>query len=311
MSKQFVVVVCGPTASGKTALGVELARALDGEIISADSMQIYKGMDIASAKPSKEEMHGVPHHLMGFLEPFENFSVAQYVTLAHEVISDIASRGKLPIVVGGTGLYINSLIDDISFEHSECDYEYRQELRRTAAEKGNAYLLSMLREVDKQTAHTLHENNLSRIIRALEVYKTTGRTMTELRTLSRAKPSRYNPCMIMPDYDRAVLYERINRRVDIMLASGLIDEAREFLSRGYTSTASQAIGYKELSPYFDGSAPLDECVENLKAETRRYAKRQFTWFNRDDRIHKISVGEGNNFYQLVLTAKNYIKGMEI
>ncbi|MBQ2799622.1 MAG: tRNA (adenosine(37)-N6)-dimethylallyltransferase MiaA, partial [Ruminiclostridium sp.] len=203
MEKQFVVVICGPTASGKTALSVELAKELDAEIISADSMQIYKGMDIATAKPSISERDGVPHHLMDFLDPCEAFSVADYVRLAREKISDIATHGKLPMIVGGTGLYISSLINNIQFEESECDYAYREQLRQLAAEKGNGYLMDMLKEIDPETAASLHENNQSRVIRALEVYKITGKTMSQTQRESRAEPSPYEPCMIALDYDRS------------------------------------------------------------------------------------------------------------
>ena len=210
MDKQFIVVVCGPTASGKTALSVELAKRLSGEIISADSMQIYRGMNIATAKPTEEEKQGIPHYLMDFLDPHDSFSVADYVKAAHGIIADIAARGKLPIITGGTGLYISSLIDNLSFEETECDYAYRDELRKLAQEKGNGFLLGMLREIDPETAEKLHENNLNRIIRALEVYKTTGKTMSEQQRLSRLAPSPYEPCMIQLDYDRETLYDRIN-----------------------------------------------------------------------------------------------------
>ena len=289
MDKQFIVVVCGPTASGKTALSVELAKRLSGEIISADSMQIYKGMDIATAKPTKEEKQGIPHYLMDFLDPHDSFSVADYVKAAHGIIADIAARGKLPIITGGTGLYISSLIDNLSFEETECDYAYRDELRKLAQENGNGFLLGMLREADPETAEKLHENNLNRIIRALEVYKTTGKTMSEQQRLSRLAPSPYEPCMIQLDYDRETLYDRINRRVDIMLAEGLIDEARQFMKQSDYPTAAQAIGYKELVPYFEGKAELCECLDKIKQESRHYAKRQLTWFRRVDGIQWVET----------------------
>lgn len=299
MDKQFIVVVCGPTASGKTALSVELAKRLSGEIISADSMQIYKGMNIATAKPTEQEKQGVPHYLMDFLDPHDSFSVADYVKMVHDRITEIASRGKLPIIVGGTGLYISSLIDNLSFEETESDYGYRDELRTLAQEKGNGYLLRMLREIDPETADKLHENNLNRIIRALEVYKTTGKTMSEQQRLSKLTPSPYEPCMIQLDYDRETLYDRINRRVDIMLAEGLIDEARQFMKQSDYPTAAQAIGYKELMPYLKGESELEPCVERLKQETRKYAKRQLTWFRRDDRIHYIKADGAKSFSQIV------------
>ena len=307
MEKQFVIVICGPTASGKTALSVELAKEFNAEIISADSMQIYKGMDIATAKPSIEERQGIPHYLMDFLDPEESFSVADYVRLAHERIKDIASRNKIPMIVGGTGLYISSLINNIQFEESECDYAYREELRLLAAEKGNGYLLDMLREIDPETAATLHENNQSRVIRALEVYKVTGKTMSQTQAESRAEPSPYEPCMIALDYDREQLYDRINRRVDIMLEMGLLEEAKDFFSKGDLPTAAQAIGYKELSPYFKGEKELKECPEHLKQETRKYAKRQLTWFRKDERIHWIKVDDTVSSREIFENAKNYIK----
>lgn len=307
MEKQFVVVICGPTASGKTALSVELAKELDAEIISADSMQIYKGMDIATAKPSISERDGIPHHLMDFLDPCEAFSVADYVRLAREKISDIAARGKLPMIVGGTGLYISSLINNIQFEESECDYAYREQLRQLAAEKGNGYLMDMLKEIDPETAASLHENNQSRVIRALEVYKITGKTMSQTQKESRAVPSPYEPCMIALDYDRSQLYDRINRRVDIMLEEGLLEEARAFYSREDYPTAAQAIGYKELLPYLKGSEELDTCVEKLKQETRKYAKRQLTWFRKDERIHWIKVTDNTDSREILEIAKKYIK----
>ncbi|MBQ8790737.1 MAG: tRNA (adenosine(37)-N6)-dimethylallyltransferase MiaA [Ruminiclostridium sp.] len=307
MEKQFVVVICGPTASGKTSLSVELAKELDAEIISADSMQIYKGMDIATAKPTVEERQGIPHHLMDFLDPSEGFSVADYVRLAREKISDIVSRGKLPVIVGGTGLYISSLINNIQFEESECDYAYREELRQLAEENGNGRLLDMLREIDPETAATLHENNQSRVIRALEVYRTTGKTMSQLQKESRTIPSPYEPCMIALDYDRSQLYDRINSRVDIMLRDGLIEEAREFYEAEDYPTAAQAIGYKELLPYLKGEQTLETCVEKLKQETRKYAKRQLTWFRRDERIHWIKVTKDTDSREILENAKKYIK----
>jgi len=307
MEKQFVIVICGPTASGKTALSVELAKEFDAEIISADSMQIYKGMGIATAKPSIEERQGIPHHIMDFLDPAESFSVADYVKLAHEKIKDIASRGKIPMIVGGTGLYISSLINNIRFEESECDYAYREELRLLAQEKGNSYLLDMLREIDPATAATLHENNQARVIRALEVYRTTGKTMSQTQEESRTEPSPYEPCMIALDYDREQLYDRINKRVDIMLDMGLIEEAKNFFSKGDLPTAAQAIGYKELLPYLKGEKELSECVEHLKQETRKYAKRQLTWFRKDERIHWIKADDTVSLREIFEKAKKYIK----
>ncbi|MBQ9482688.1 MAG: tRNA (adenosine(37)-N6)-dimethylallyltransferase MiaA [Ruminiclostridium sp.] len=303
----FVVVVCGPTASGKTKLAVDIAREFGGEVVSADSMQIYNGMDIASAKPTEKEKMGIPHHLMDFLDPTEPFSVADYVVMARDVVSDIHGRGKLPVICGGTGLYINSLIDNIEFDDAGSDPVYRAELNSIAAERGNGYVLEMLRKVDPEVASQLHENNLKRIIRALEVYKLSGKTMTEQKAASRLHPSPYEPCMMMIDHPREVLYERIDRRVDMMLEAGLEAEAREFFTHTDYVTASQAIGYKELKPYIDGELGLAECVETLKRETRRYAKRQLTWFKKDSRIEHIFAPKEVKYDEIFINAEKLIK----
>ena len=307
MDKTFIVVVCGPTASGKTKLAVDLALEFGGEIVSADSMQIYKGLDIASAKPTEEEKMGIPHHLMDFLEPTEAFSVADYVAMARAVISDIHSRGKLPVICGGTGLYISSLVDNIEFDDTGSDPAYRAELNALAEEKGNGFVLDMLRAVDPEAASQLHENNLKRIIRALEVYKLSGVTMTEQKRRSRLVPSPYEPCMMMIDHPREVLYERIDRRVDEMVAAGLAEEAREFFTHTDYVTAAQAIGCKELKPYLDGRQSLDECVDTLKRATRRYAKRQLTWFKKDSRIEHISAPKDVKYDKILKIAKNLVK----
>lgn len=302
-----IVVVCGPTASGKTKLAVDLAKEFNGEIISADSMQIYKGLDIASAKPTEEEREGIPHHLMDFLDPRNGYSVADYVIEARRLIADISARGKLPVICGGTGLYINAIVDNIEFDDTGSDHEYRERLKAVAREKGNGAVLEMLREVDPESAERLHENNLSRVIRALEVYHLSGKTMTEIQAESRKNPSPYEPCMLMIDWDREILYDRINRRVDIMLQNGLLEEAREFFTHEDYVTASQAIGYKELKPYFDGEKELSECVEHLKQETRKYAKRQLTWFRKDSRICLISAGETTKYDEILKNAEKIIK----
>lgn len=290
--KIFTAVICGPTASGKTALGVRLAKKLDGEIISADSMQIYEGMDIASAKPSKDEMEGIPHHMMGFLPPSEAFSVADYVVRAGKCIYDIHDRGKFPIIVGGTGLYISSLINNIKFDDTGIDYAFREQARKIAEEKGNEVLWDELNEIDPITASRLHHNNLNRIIRALEVYRISGKTISLSQQESRREESPYTACFIMPDFSREVLYSRINKRVDIMLEQGLLEEAREFFSHNDYVTAAQAIGYKELKPYFEKEKNLEECVEKLKQATRNYAKRQLTWFNKMENLNKIPSNNG-------------------
>ena len=302
-----IIVVCGATASGKTALAVELAKIYGGEIISADSMQIYTDMDIASAKATPEEQQGIPHHLLGFLKPSESFSVADYVRLANECARDIFSRGKTPIICGGTGPYISSFVDNITFDDSRCDYEFREEMERFARENGNGALLEKLRKVDPETAETLHENNVGRIIRALEVYKTTGHTISYAKKMSRANPSPYDFIMLTIEYaDRSVLYKRIDRRVDAMMERGLLEEARSCFGQPNRPTAAQAIGCKELYPYFRGEKSLDDCVEELKLRTRQYAKRQLTWFRRDKRIRSVVVDEGDTLESIVDKAKEII-----
>lgn len=302
-----IIVVCGPTASGKTALAVELAKIYGGEVISADSMQIYTDMDIASAKATPEERQGIPHHLLGFLDPSESFSVADYVKLCGEAVRDIVSRGKTPIICGGTGLYISSFVDNLTFDDSRTDFSFRDEMRKFAEENGNAALLEKLRRVDPETASELHENNVGRVIRALEVYRTTGHTISEAKKMSRQAPSPYEFIMLSIDYeDRTVLHERINRRVDLMMHEGLLEEARRCFEQPDRPTAAQAIGCKELYPYFRGEKTLGECVEELKLRTRQYAKRQMTWFRRDDRIRHIKVEKGDGLDDIVAKAREII-----
>ncbi len=302
-----VIVVCGPTASGKTALAVELAKLYNGEVISADSMQIYTDMNIASAKAAPEEQQGIPHHLMGFLDPSESFSVADFVKLCDEAVRDILSRGKTPIICGGTGLYISSFVDNIAFDDSKQDPEFRERMRRFAEENGAAALLERLRSVDPETAAALHENNIGRIIRALEVYETTGHTISQAKAMSRGTPSPYEFIMMTIDFeDRERLRERINRRVDIMMENGLLDEARECFAQPNRPTAAQAIGIKELYPYLRGERELSDCVEELKLRTRQYAKRQMTWFRRDKRISHIIVGENDGLPEILEKAKRII-----
>ena len=282
-----VLAVVGPTASGKTALAVELAKRLGGEIVSADSMQIYKGMDIASAKPTEAEKQGIPHHMMDFLPPETPYSVAEYVKAARACILEIHKRQKLPILVGGTGLYVDSLLTDTQFIETETDFDLRARLETEFDALGGEKMLEKLATFDSDTAARLHPNNRKRIIRAFEVYTLTGKTMTEALAASREKPSPFTPCYIGIAYEnREILYDRINRRVDIMLENGLLAEARAFF-QGTPDTAAQAIGYKELKPYLDGVLSLDEAVENLKRATRNYAKRQITWFKRNPQIHWI------------------------
>ena len=286
MKKIPVIAVVGPTASGKTSLSIEIAKRFRGQVVSADSMQIYEKMNIATAKPTDDEMQGVPHHLIGFQPIDKKFSVAEYVTLAKECIEKIHNQGDLPVVAGGTGLYVDSLLQNIQFSKEEGNNELRNELTEMFDQKGAEFMLEALREIDPQTAEKLHLNDKSRIIRALEIYKATGKTMTEQKILSREEESPFDVLYIGINYrDRNVLYDRINRRVDIMVENGLLDEAKDFYNIDADKTACQAIGYKELAPYFNGEKSLEDCLESLKIETRHYAKRQLTWFRKNENIN--------------------------
>lgn len=287
-----IVSVVGPTASGKTRLAVDICKAIDGEVVSCDSMQIYKNMNIATAKPDADEMDGIPHHMMDFLSPDQKFSVASYCEKAKKCIEDINDRGNVPVITGGTGLYYSSLVDNVSFSDETDDTSLREELTQRLKSDGAQALLDELYKIDPQTAQQLHPNNSGRIVRALEVYYKSGMTMSEQKRLSRLGDKMYNCKAIGLDAkDRQFLYDRINRRVDDMLSRGLLEEAKRFLAENPGKTSGQAIGYKELRPYFEGQLTLDEAVENLKMETRRYAKRQLTWFRRDKRINWLYIDE--------------------
>lgn len=303
-----VISIVGPTASGKTKLAVKLAQRFNGEIVSADSMQIYKGMQIATAKPTVAETEGIKHHLIDFVSPDEIYSVAMFVKDASRCIADINSRGKLPFIVGGTGLYVDSLLNNITFSEEQRDEKISLELYKIYEEQGIDKLLEMLSEFDIDSANRLKaERNPKRIIRAIEFYKTTGITITEQNEKSKLVKSPYNPIKIGINFkDRAKLYERINKRVDLMLENGLVDEAKDVLSNKLSFTSVKAIGYKELKPYFNGEKTLDECVEKLKMETRRYAKRQITWFKRDLDINWLYADEYNSFEELLANAVEII-----
>lgn len=273
--KKKIIVVAGATASGKTALGIALAQAVNGEIISADSMQVYKGMPIATAAPTAEEQQAVPHHLVAFLEPSESFSVARWCDLARAKIDEILSRNHIPIIVGGTGLFIDSLADNIIFEEILVDNALRQRLM----EKSEDDLYNELMELDPKAAEDIHKNNKKRVVRALELYYA-GSSKTQQNINSRKTQSPYEVLYFFINYrDRQKLYDRINKRVDMMLDLGIMDEARDCMDK-YTGTSAQAIGHKELMPYLKGADSLENCVNKLKQETRRYAKRQITWFKR-------------------------------
>lgn len=284
--KKKILVIGGPTAVGKTELSIDLAKRLNGEIISADSMQIYKYMDIGSAKISKEEMNGVVHHLIDVVDPSINFSVADYKEQGEKAIKEIISRGKLPIIVGGTGLYINSLTCNMTFTEAEKDEDYRRELERLAEEHGNNYIHEMLKDIDPISYKEIHANNRKRVIRALEVYKLTGNPFSSYNAGEDFYKSEYDVHYYVLTMDREKLYERINLRVDIMMEKGLLEECIKLKEMGYTSSmqSMQGIGYKEILYYLEGNVKLQEAINMIKQGSRNYAKRQLTWFRRDKRV---------------------------
>lgn len=305
MEKTKIICVVGATASGKTDLAVKLAKAVDGEIISADSMQVYKNMPIATAVATKEEQAGVPHHLVEFLDTDQTFSVADFVERAKVLIDEITARGRVPIVAGGTGLFVDSLVKNISFSQVGSNAEIRNEL----AEKSNEELFEKLLALDPKSAENIHPNNRKRVIRALELCMS-GTSKTEQNENSMLIDSPYDALYIGIGYqDRQKLYDRINKRVDLMLDAGLENEARQMLGK-QGLTARQAIGHKELQPYIDGNITLDEAVEGLKRETRRYAKRQLTWFRRNENINWLYADEMSRdelVEKAVDLAKNHLK----
>lgn len=303
-----VIIIVGPTASGKTKLSIELAKEINGEIISADSMQIYKYMDIGTAKADAEEMQGIQHYLVDEVTPDEEFSVARFQEKAYQYIEEILQKGKVPIIAGGTGLYVNSLIYNINFTETTSDWELRERLKKEAEEKGNQYLHDKLREVDPEAAGKLHVNDVKRVIRALEVYEYTKMPISYHQEISRQNPPRFNYILIGLKMDRQKLYDRINRRVDIMLEKGLVEEVRKLVQRGYdrNTVAMQGLGYKEILAYFRGEMTLEEAVEIIKMDSRRYAKRQITWFKRYENIHWVDLDECGNFDETLKNIKNYI-----
>lgn len=304
-----VVAVVGPTASGKSRLAVELAKWLNSEVVSADSMQIYQEMTIGTAKITPEEMEGVPHHMIDFLPVTSPFSVADYVSMAKTCLQEIHNRGKIPVLAGGTGLYVRSLLQNLDFSEGDHDLSLREELTELANREGVEPLMEELRRIDPESAERIEPNNLPRVIRAIELYRTTGKTMTQHLADSRRNPSPYQVCMIGLNYqDRSVLYDRINRRVDEMMAQGLLEEARILLQGEGGKTALQAIGYKELKPYFDGERSLEESVAFMKQATRRYAKRQLTWFRREEKIHWLYPDAYEDFWLLLEDAKELVTG---
>ena len=308
-NKKRVVCIVGPTASGKTALSVALAEHFGGEVVSCDSMQIYRGMDIGTAKPTRDEMRNVPHHMLSVVDPAETYSAARYVKDAGEITDGILARGKLPIIVGGTGLYVDSLVNGTDFAEYDENTECRRELFELYEKHGAAYIHSMLKEVDPARAAQIHENNVKRVIRALEVYNMSGKTISAHDDESKARPPRYDAVYIGLMYeDRELLYDRINRRVDEMMASGLECEVQNLLASGVSSdtTAMQAIGYKELVSYFEGKASHEEAIQNIKQASRRYAKRQMTWFRRNKSINWIAVDKTKNFSDVLQASINFV-----
>ena len=304
-----IIAIVGPTASGKTALSIELAKRMNGEIISCDSMQIYKKMNIGTAKPTAAEMDGIVHRMIDIVEPWEEYSCMDYVIAAKEHIDDIISKGKMPIFCGGTGLYIDNVLNDTKFSDGNKNSDFRNKLNEELNEFGAEYIHNKLKDIDPESAEKIHPNNTKRVIRAIEIFYTTGKTKTEWDKESRTTDSPYDCAMIFLDYkDREKLYERINLRVDCMLNEGLEEEAREVLSKTLSFTSVKAIGYKELMPYFEHSATLEECVEKLKRETRRYAKRQLTWFKRDKEIHWLYPDSEPDFETLLGKAVQLIQG---
>ena len=280
--KPKVIVIVGPTASGKTALSIELAKKINGEIISCDSMQIYKDLNIGSAKPTVEEMQGIKHYLIDEVEPTQRFSVAEYKKRAEKAIEEIIKKGKTPIVVGGTGLYANSLIYGIEYNEIKYDEKYRNELMKLAqTEDGLESLFEKAKKIDPKAMEKISKNDKKRIIRILEIYNSTGATKTEQEKESRKNDVKYDYKVFALNMERSVLYERINKRVDIMLEQGLIEEVKNILKKyNEFPTAMQAIGYKEIVEYFNGDLTKEEAIEKIKQESRRYAKRQLTWFKK-------------------------------
>ena len=309
--RKKIIVICGPTASGKTGLSLVLAKKFGGEIISADSMQVYKNLDIGTAKATKEEQQAAEHHLVDFLDPAEPYNVEIFTRLAKDKIEEISERGNIPFIVGGTGLYIESLVNGITFTEQKSDKSIRNKLEQQLAENGNEWLHQQLVEIDPEYAVTVHPNNAVRVMRALEIYYTTGVTMTQQIAASKPKEKPYDVLFLATGFlDRAKLYENIDKRVDIMVSLGVLDEAKYvYENKDIFVNSAAAIGYKEFFPYFENVQSLDECIDNLKKGSRHYAKRQLTWFNRMEDINWLYVdGEEDYKEKAVLLAEEFLKG---
>ena len=302
--KNKILIIAGPTAVGKTSLSIKLAKELNGEIVSTDSMQIYKHMDIGSAKIARDEMEGIPHHMIDVVEPNTSFSVAEYKEIATKCIEDIISRNKLPILVGGTGLYINALTCNMNFTEAESDEEYRKELEKLANENGNEFIHHMLKDIDPISYKEIHFNNRKRVIRALEVYKLTNKPFSSFNSGDDFYNGPYDVKYYVINMDRAKLYDKINLRVDIMLEKGLINECIKLKNMGYTSLmqSMQGIGYKEIFYYLENKISYSEAIDMIKQGSRNYAKRQLTWFRRDPRaifLNKDELTEEEIFKRIV------------
>ncbi|NLM13334.1 MAG: tRNA (adenosine(37)-N6)-dimethylallyltransferase MiaA [Epulopiscium sp.] len=312
--KKPLIVVAGPTASGKTKVSIELAKRIHGEIISGDSMQVYKYMDIGTAKPTKEEMDGVPHYMIDEIDPNDDFSVAIFQQKAKEYMTQIYTKNKLPILVGGTGFYIQSVVYDINFMETNTDNEYRNRLQELAKREGNAYVHQMLEEVDPVSAAAIHPNNIKRVIRALEFYHQTNEPISQHNERERAKESPYNTAFFCLTMSRETLYQRIDQRVDMMIQAGLVDEVKSLLDKGYSPelVSMQGLGYKELVQYFEDKISLSEAIYIIKRDTRHFAKRQLTWFRRQEDPYWIDV-EAMNFdvEKIVMNMINHIEEIGI
>lgn len=302
--KQKLICIAGPTASGKTALSIALAKLLDTEIISSDSMQLYRGMDIGTAKPDLKERDGIVHHMFDVAEAGEDFSVARYQQMADACVQDILSRGRIPIVCGGTGLYLDALIEGSTFSGDETNREAREKYNVIAREQGPHALHALLRAVDPESADRIHENNVKRVVRALEVYDQTGMTIGEMNAKNKRPEPKYDAILFaLCPTERQVLYDRIDKRVDQMEQAGLVEEVRLLWESGrLTGTAGQAIGYKELIPYLEGKAPLSDCLDTLKRASRNYAKRQLTWLRRDKRVNWLYYNSTEEFSAILQQA---------
>ena len=307
--KKPLIILTGPTAAGKTSLSIELAKSIGGEIISADSMQVYKKMDIGTAKIRPEEMQGVPHYLIDELDPSEEFNVVAFVEKSKEAMKKIYAAGHIPIIVGGTGFYIQALLYDIDFSQHEDKESYRKELEQLAKEKGKEYLYEILKKKDPEYAEITHCNNVKKVIRALEYYKETGKKLSEHNEEQRQKESPYNFAYFVLYHDREELYDRINRRVDLMMEDGLLFEVESLIKEGYTKNlvSMQGLGYKEFFDYFDGRMTLEDTVDKIKKDTRHFAKRQLTWFRREKEVIWLNKKEYEQEKDLLDSVLNIIQ----